>query len=79
MVHLVASYACKKLPESMEDICQSIYSHMTHSAKRQHAFIEFQKLYQVEMHRILQAGQTRCLSIKAAVDRILEQWDGLCA
>ena len=79
MVHLVASYACKKLPKSMEDICRSIYSHFTHSAKRQYAFIEFQKFYQIDMHRILQAGQTRWLSVKAAVDRILEQWDALSA
>jgi len=63
----------------MEDICRSIYSHFTHSAKRQHAFIEFKKFYQVDMHRILQAGQTRWLSVKAAVDRILEQWDALSA
>ena len=79
MAHLVASYACKKLPKSMEDICRSIYSHFTHSHKRQHAFLEFQKFYQVDMHKILQAGQTRWLSVKAAVDRILEQWDALSA
>ena len=42
MAHLVASYPCKKLPKSMEDICRSIYGHFTHSGKRQHPFIEFQ-------------------------------------
>ena len=77
LIHLVASYACLKLPKYVEDLCRNVFSHFSLSSKRQHAFLEFQKFVDVEPHKILAPGQTRWLSLQACVRRLLEQWDAL--
>ena len=77
MIHLCSSYACKKLPKSLEDLCRNIYSHFSKSPKRTKAFVEFQEFFDLEQHKILKSGQTRWLSMKGAVKRILEQYSAL--
>lgn len=42
-IHLVASYACKKLSNSLEDLVRTIYNHFKRSAKRTAAFADLQK------------------------------------
>ena len=39
--------------------------------------LEFQKFVDVQPHNILAPGQTRWLSLRACVQRLLEQWDAL--
>lgn len=77
MIHLCASYACLKLPKSLEDLCRNIFTHFNLSSKRQDAFKEFQNFVGVEPHKILSSGQTRWLSLEQCVQRLLEQWDAL--
>jgi hypothetical protein len=77
MIHLCSSYACKKLPKSLEDLCRNIYSHFGISPKSTEAFIEFQEFFNLEKHKILKVSQTRWLSMKGAVKRILEQYSAL--
>lgn len=77
MIHLCASYACLKLPKSLEDLCRNIFTHFNLSSKRQDAFKEFQNFVGVEPHKILSPGQTRWLSLEQCVQRLLEQWDAL--
>ena len=77
MIHLCSSYACKKLPKSLEDLCRNIYSHFSMSPKRTKAFVEFQEFFDLGQHKILKSGQTRWLSMKGAVKRILEQYSAL--
>lgn len=73
-LHLCASKACKTLPRACEDLVRNIYNHFSHSCKRKAHFQEFQKLAEVEIHRLLYPAQTRWLSVTAAVVRIVEQW-----
>ena len=47
------------------------------SAQRTEAFGEFQDFLQTGKHRILRPGQTRWLSMKMCVSRILEQCESL--
>lgn len=47
------------------------------SAKRMAQFEQFQKFLELDLHRILHPSQTRWLSVYAAVERVLEQWDAL--
>ncbi|KAL0860507.1 hypothetical protein ABMA27_009881 [Loxostege sticticalis] len=77
MIHLVASHACTKLSNSLEDLCRNVYNHFARSPKNSAAFKEFQSFHEVKPHKILRACQTRWLSLQACVRRILEQWDPL--
>ncbi|XP_063838163.1 uncharacterized protein LOC135087290 isoform X3 [Ostrinia nubilalis] len=77
MIHLVASKACTKLSNSLEDLCRNVYNHFGRSPKNSAAFKEFQSFHEVKPHKILRACQTRWLSLQACVRRILEQWEPL--
>lgn len=79
MIHLSASKACLKLPRSVEDLLRNIGSHFSRSYGRQEKLKEFQIFFQVDIHKILLPSNTRWLSLKACVDRILEQFDPLNA
>lgn len=74
-LHLCSSEACEKLPRSCEDLARNIYNYFNSSAKRQCEFAEFQKFFEVKVHKLLHPSQTRWLSLRAVVSRLLEQWD----
>lgn len=76
-LHLCASNACKKLPRSCEDLARNVYAEFKNSSKRQHLFKKFQSFLDIDVHKILRPAQTRWLSLKAVVSRILEQWAAL--
>lgn len=73
-LHLAASKACLKLPRSLEDLLRNLGSHFSRSFCRQMRFKEFQEFFQVDIHKILSPANTRWLSLKAWVDRVLEQF-----
>lgn len=78
-IHLVASYACQKLSNSLEDLCRTIFNHFKRSPKRQRELIQFQRFLNSDQfpHKILAPGQTRWLSLQSCVRRILENWEAL--
>lgn len=75
--HLCASYACEKLPRSLENLVRDIYNYFANSPKRTAEFKEFQTFCNVKMHKILHPCQTRWLSVHAAIKRVLEQYIAL--
>lgn len=75
--HLVASYACEKLPRFVEDFVRDLYNYFSSSPKRVAAYKDFQTFCNVKMHRLLHPSQTRWLSVHAAVKRVLEQYSAL--
>lgn len=77
LIHLCSSRATLKLPKSLEDLCRNISAHFHFSSQRRDALHEFQKFFNVEERNILKPGQTRWLSMKACIDRILEQYEPL--
>lgn len=77
LIHICASYASQKLPKFLEDLCRNISAHFHFSSQRRDALHEFQEFFNVEHHIILKPGQTRWLSMKMCVDRILEQYEPL--
>lgn len=79
MIHLAASKACLKLPKSIEDMLTSVGAHFSRSSLRQDKLKEFQDYFKVDIHNILSPATTRWLSLKACVDRVLEQYDVLAA
>lgn len=79
MIHLSASKACLKLPRSVEDLLRNIGSHFSRSYGRRQKLKEFQIFFQVDIHKILLTSNAGWLSLKACVDRILEQFDPLNA
>lgn len=76
-IHLVASKASAILPRNIEDMLRNVGAHFNRSALRQKRLQELQNFFQVEIHKILSPCTTRWLSLKACVDRILEQKDVL--
>ena len=73
-IHLCASHTGKQLPKSLEDLCRNIYAHFNTSSQRADALQEFQEVFETDKHKILQASQTRGLSMKQCVYRIIEQY-----
>lgn len=76
-LHLAGSWACNKLPKEVEDLLRNIYAHFHRSYQRQVILKEFQAFYEVDEHNILRSSQTRWLSLKQSVDRVLEQYEPL--
>lgn len=74
--HLCASYDCKKLPRSVEDLARDIHNYFL-SPKQSMAFKEFQEFADVKPHKILHPSQTRWLSLHSVVKRLLEQLPAL--
>ncbi|KAG5881767.1 hypothetical protein JTB14_005530 [Gonioctena quinquepunctata] len=74
MTHLATSKACLKLPRSVEDLLRNVGSHFSRSYSRIAKFKEFQIFFQTDIHKILSPSHTRWLSLKACVDRVLEQY-----
>lgn len=74
MIHLAASKACLKLPKSVEDMLSYVGAYFGRSFARQKTLKKFQEFYHVDIHKILSPANTRWLSVKACVDRVLEQF-----
>lgn len=56
---------------------RSVGAHFSRSSLRQNKWKEFQDYFKVDIHKILSPATTRWLSLKACVDRVLEQYDVL--
>lgn len=76
-VHLAASYACKCLPEELDEIMRLVYNHFSNSSNRRHRLAAFQEFANVQVNQILSPGQTRWLSLETCVKRLLEQLPAL--
>lgn len=76
-LHLCSSYACKKLPLDVENLCRKVYNFFAHSSKRIHELKEFQEYCNSEPHKMLGLSVTRWLALEAVVSRIIEQWKPL--
>ncbi|XP_066963613.1 zinc finger protein 862-like [Macrobrachium rosenbergii] len=76
-IHLCASESVKHLPRHCEDLIRNIFTHFAHSAMRKYELKLAQTFLDLKPHKILHACTTRWLSLHAAVERVLEQWDAL--
>ncbi|XP_036329830.1 uncharacterized protein LOC118741972 [Rhagoletis pomonella] len=76
-LHLCSSYACKKLPHQIEELCRNVYKFFAYSPKRIKDFKEFQDFCEVKPHKILGISLTRWLALEAVISRIIEQWEAL--
>ena len=76
-LHLVACDAAAELPLQVEDFMKAAYKHFKNSAKRIAQFNTVIEGMNLEVKRLLKPGQTRWLSLKLAVDRILSLWEPL--
>lgn len=75
--HLCASYACAKLAREPEGLVRDIYNYFNNSPKRAGILKEFQEFLNLKPHKILHPCQTRWLSLRPAVTRLLEQYEAL--
>jgi len=76
-LHLCCSEACKYLARRLEDFARNVFNFFSHSSKRQSQYVEFQKILNIDVNKILHPSQTRWLSLACVVERLLEQWDAL--
>lgn len=77
MLHLCSSYACLKLPRSLEDLIRDVSAHFHRSSQRQSGLEAYQEYFGVEIHKILKRSGTRWLSLKDCVNRLIEQFEVL--
>lgn len=75
--HLCASYACKKLPQCLEQFTHDIYNYISGSSKRYEEFKNCEIFANEKPHTLLKPSQTRWLSLQAVVNRILDHWNSL--
>lgn len=76
-LNLCSSYACNKLPKSMEQFSRDIYNYFAHSSKKLQELKECQIFAEEKPHKILKLANTRWLSLEMVVNRILEHWNSL--
>jgi len=76
-IHLCSSEAAKTLPRACEDLLRNVYNFFSHSAKRTHELKEFQQFCDIKPHKLLHVCATRWLSLHAAVERLLQQWNAV--
>jgi len=76
-IHLVASKACRMLPEESKITVRDIVNTFSKGSARRREFSAFQDFANISKHVILSPGQTRWLSLEASVLRILEQLPAL--
>lgn len=74
---LVASKACTKLPEILEDIMRGVYSYVAGSSKRcdRDQLKEMQSYFQIQYYKILNLAGTRWFAVHQCVERLLLNWD----
>lgn len=70
--HLCSSYACEKLPRSVEQLARYIYNSFSNSSKRCIELKEFEIFMNEKPHVMLRPSQTRWLSLQSVVERIPE-------
>ena len=75
--HLAASYVCATLPNETEGFVREVFTYFSHSAKRLFEFQQFQYFTETKPHKLLQASQTRWLSLYQCISCIIEQWQAL--
>ena len=76
-VHLAASNASKIIPKDIDYLMSKIYAWFSFSPKEEGIFHRLQDEMGYTQHKILRKADTRWLSVKQAIDRILEQWEPL--
>lgn len=75
--HLVAGYACKKLPDSVEKLVRDLYSFFNSSPKRTFEFKAFQELWALKPSKMLHPSNTRWLSLNQCVSVVLKYYTPL--
>ncbi|KAJ8954327.1 hypothetical protein NQ314_007131 [Rhamnusium bicolor] len=75
--HLCSSYACEKLPRSIEQFSRDIYNYFSNSSKRCMELKECEVFANERPHAMLCPSQTRWLSLQSVINRILEHWASL--
>lgn len=74
---LCSSYACLKLPSSVETLTRNIYNYISNSPKRNNQFQQIQSLLEFKPKKLLHPSQTRWLSLESVVNRLLELFEPL--
>jgi len=77
--HLAASKAANALVVKVDELLIDIFYYLDKSSKRHQELQHFQKLHDVEIHKILKHVSVRWLSIGICLSRLLEQWAPLAA
>lgn len=76
-IHLCSSEAAKTLPRACEDLLRNVHNFFSHSAKRTNELKEFQDFCAIKPNKLLHVCATRWLSLHAAVERLLQQWNAI--
>ncbi|XP_055535505.1 uncharacterized protein LOC129724543 [Wyeomyia smithii] len=76
-IALCSSYACKHVPDNIEQLCREIYNYLSNSPMRTSRFEEIQVLLEYKPVKMLHPSATRWLSLEAVVRRLLDRYEAL--
>ncbi|XP_053699227.1 uncharacterized protein LOC128746206 [Sabethes cyaneus] len=74
---LCSSYACKHIPDYVEQLCRDIYNYLNCSPLRTSKFNEIQSLLDLTPLKMLHPSATRWLSLEGVVQRVLDRYESL--
>ena len=74
---LAANHAAEVIDPMFEELLRDVSSYFSRSPKRQRELVVIQERLGVSVHQVLRFVETRWLSRKAVIDRLLEQYDCL--
>ncbi|XP_058827037.1 uncharacterized protein LOC131687020 [Topomyia yanbarensis] len=74
---LCSSYACKHVPDRIEQVCRDIYNYLSCSPLRTSKFDDIQILLELKPMKMLHPSATRWLSLESVVQRILDRFEAL--
>ena len=77
LMDLASKRASHVLPCAVDDCLVDIYYYLHKSSERQQSLILFQKLNGNKVMKILKHVQTRWLSLRQCISRLLDQWEPL--
>ena len=79
LLNLCVKSAIKTLPLKVDDLMVDVFYHFKNSVKRVTALHEYASFCDSEYKTVLKHCETRWLSLRRAVVRMLDMWDCLCS
>jgi hypothetical protein len=73
ILHRSSNYACKAIPNKIEQVVKDTYNFFAHSAKKTQKWLEFQKFMNLKPYTLLRYVNTRWLSLEASISRIINR------
>ena len=77
ILHRASNFASRALPDKIEQLVKNIYNYFSKSAQRSKRWLDFQTLMDLKPYKVKRYVDTRWLSYKESISRIILRYDKL--